>query len=705
MPHLYQKGPPAKKAGRPKSHTATCEANQSALDRLLEKQERAHGNFVFTLKRAIESLQKAKDPVSSYDEALALPFVGPTIAKMIVPPEKTPRPKASLMAMSGVSPDAGESCIVRKTLPSVNPNNNYQSAVNDGTSRKRTLEPAVVEKKTKKQLAVEQAQARALNWKNQRMVWRVVLLIDVREQERNKMRSACQQSGIPTEERTLPIGDMAWIAQGTQGGKVVEELLVGTIVERKSAEDLKASLFGTRYMEQRKRLKETGIAQVVFLIEGDITKDQHRCPADTLLSALWEIRLHTGFQILQTKHMDDTVITLKRMHRRILQRTFPAVFTSSEALPNFSQVAMRSDVRSSHEREILAQNRRHRRKRMQSLMEMTFDCDPTPPFGTQRFMTYSELKAIVERDREITNRRVGSLHGFMLKQVSTVNARKIVRLQELYPTTCHLLEAYDSVPKCQRCELLSEVVVSEGARTSKVGPRSSAELHVAYGLAMRDDEPIVHRQATLPATSTAVETAQFAKENTKPCTGQVVRKDPPPVNERLVANACPVKSYPAGLAINPMESIAEKYLSSPEDSSPTELQLSNRNARSPANSIIQMLDDDSDDDDENISSRPGQFATSINPATSKPLLINDPPQANKARISKTKTCSVTATESLLEEFPTSFESFLSSARQTIRPTIQLLDDDSDDEDLRPIFSQTSSGRAFTKEVIEIDLNG
>ncbi|GAX26758.1 crossover junction endonuclease MUS81 [Fistulifera solaris] len=701
MPHSCQKGLPVKRTGRSKFHTATCDANQAALDRLLEKQERAHGNFVFTLKRAIESLQKAKDPVVTYDEALTLPFVGPTIAKMIVPPEKTPRPKAASIALSGVSPDAGESCIVRKTLPTaINININHQSAGNDGTSRKRTLEPAMVEKKTKKQLAVEQAQARALNWKNQRMVWRVVLLIDVREQERNKMRSACQQSGIPTEERTLPIGDMAWIAQGTQGGKVVEELLVGTIVERKSAEDLKASLFGTRYMEQRKRLKETGIAQVVFLIEGDITKDQHRCPADTLLSALWEIRLHTGFQILQTKHMDDTVVTLKRMHRRILQRTFPAVFTSSEALPNFSQVAVQSDVRPSDEREILAQNRRHRRKRMQSLMEMTFDCDPTPPFGTQRFMTYSELKAIVERDREITNRRVGSLHGFMLKQVSTVNARKIVRLQELYPTTCHLLEAYDSVPKYHRWELLSEVVVSEGARTSKVGPRSSAELHVAYGLAMRDDEPLVHRQGTLPATKTAVATAQFAKENTMPCTAEAVRKGPPPVNENLVADTCPAKSYSAGLATNPMESILEKYPTSFEDSPPERRQQSNNNPPSPENSIIQMLD--SDDDDEDISSRPSQFATSTTVAASTPSLLKDPPQADKARVSETETCSLTAADRHLDDFPSSFESFLPFERQTPKPTIQLLDDDSDDEDLRPIFSQTSSVRTFTKEVIEID---
>ncbi|GAX25008.1 crossover junction endonuclease MUS81 [Fistulifera solaris] len=695
MPHPYQKGPPTKKTGRPKFHTATCEANQAALDRLLEKQERAHGNFVFTLKRAIESLQKAKDPVVKYDEALALPFVGPTIAKMMVPPEKTPRPKAASVVMSGVSPDAGESCIVRKTLPTVISSINHQSAVHDGTSRKRTFELAAVEKKTKKQLAVEQAQARALNWKNQRMVWRVVLLIDVREQERNKMRSACQQSGIPTEERTLPIGDMAWIAQGTQGGKVVEELLVGTIVERKSAEDLKASLFGTRYMEQRKRLKETGIAQVVFLIEGDITKDQHRCPADTLLSALWEIRLHTGFQILQTKHMDDTVVTLKRMHRRILQRTFPAVFTSSEALPNFSQVAVQSDVRPSDERAFLAQNRRHRRKRMQSLMEMTFDCDPTPPFGTQRFMTYSELKAIVERDREITNRRVGSLHGFMLKQVSTVNAKKIVRLQELYPTTCHLLEAYDSVPKYQRCELLSEVVVSEGARTSKVGPRSSAELHVAYGLAMRDDEPLVNKQGTLPATSTAGAAAQFVKQNTIPYTEQLVRKDPSPVNEQIVANTCTAKSYSVGLAINSMESIFEKYSNSPENSPPTRRQQSNVYSASPAKSIIQMLDSDSDD--ENISSRLGQLATSTTVAAVKPSLIKDPPRAKKA-----ETCSLIAAEGHIDDFLSSLESFLPLERKDNRPIIQLLDDDSDDDDLRPIFSQTSSVHTFTKEVVEID---
>lgn len=594
----------------------------------------------------MESLQKAKDPVVTYTEALALPFVGPTIAKMIVPPEKTPRRPAQQPSFSGASPDAGESCITRQVLP----NNPHVEQ-----SRKRPLD---VEKKSKKQLAVEQAQARALQWKNQRMVWRVVLLIDVREQERNKMRSACQQSGIPTEERTLPIGDMAWIAQGTQGGQVVEELLVGTIVERKSAEDLKASLFGTRYMEQRKRLKETGITQVVFLIEGDITKDQHRCPADTLLSALWEIRLHTGFQILQTKHMDDTVVTLKRMHRRILQRTFPAVFSLSEALPNFNQVALRADL-PSDERDILAHNRRRRRKRMQSLMEMTFDCDPTPPFGTQRFMTYSELKAIVERDREITNRRVGSLHGFMLKQVNTVNAKKIVRLQEIYPTTCHLLEAYDSCPKNQRCDLLSEVVVSEGARTSKIGPRSSAELHVAYGLAMRDDESLTRAKVTQPTnslnqSSSLTAAAQFAKENTRPPTGQSVAIDPSQRNEKSVSvsQTGPVTTLYPGLSRDPIESFLEQ-----------------------------------------------------------PPVPRETPPPYATQITKLKAPS---SESFLKQPPVPCEGSPPHERQKTlkapsreKPVILMLDDDSDDTDdeLRPAFNQTAPRRANAKadvEVIEID---
>ena len=287
----------------------------------------------------------------------------------------------------------------------------------------------------------------------------------------------------------LPIGDMAWIAQGYAGTntnnpkKLKAELLLGTIVERKTIEDLKASLFGTRYAEQRLRLKETGCPQVLFLIEGDMNKDLFRCPSDTLHSAVWETRLHCDFSIVHTAHMDDTVKNLKRMHRRILQRTFPAAF-SNEALPTFAEADARG-VRRQDASAALDPSRR-RRRRVQSLIEMTFDIDPVPPFGLKRFLTYAEIKAKVEWDREQGTRTVGNIHRAMLKQVTTCSAKKCNAIANVYPTPSHLLQAYGETSNlAEKKSLVADIVTSDAsksARDLKVGPRSSAEVFVAYGL-------------------------------------------------------------------------------------------------------------------------------------------------------------------------------------------------------------------------------
>jgi ERCC4-type nuclease len=81
-------------------------------------------------------------------------------------------------------------------------------------------------------------------------------------------------------------------------------------------------------------------------MEGDVNKDLYACPMETIQTAIWETRLSMNFSVLHTAHAEDTVQTLKRIHRRILQRAFPRTFQNqlyhtigsstgtAEALPN-----------------------------------------------------------------------------------------------------------------------------------------------------------------------------------------------------------------------------------------------------------------------------------------------------------------------------------------------------------------------------------
>ena len=315
---------------RSRQFKAKCEANQPLVDIVGDKRERCgQSNFSFTLGKAMASLCKEKEPITSYDQAIALSGIGPSIASLLFQKElpAVPKRKRSKKTTSTAaeSLDGGSVTSSAQKLP---PGRSLSITASTTPAKRPKPNPEHVqgmltkkEPPSRKEQAYQKAVREADNWKGQHLVWRLVLLIDRREKKAEHYSSKVNQCGIPTEIRQLPIGDMTWIAQGMDSeDRVVAELMLGTILERKEVGDLKASLFGTRYNEQQLRLKDSGLPQVIFLIEGDTTKDLYRCPADTMHSVLWDIRVVKENQVVQTDHMEDTVQTLRRMHRRMLKR-------------------------------------------------------------------------------------------------------------------------------------------------------------------------------------------------------------------------------------------------------------------------------------------------------------------------------------------------------------------------------------------------
>lgn len=461
----------------------------------------------------MKSLAAAPVFVETHAQALALPYIGPTMASIIVvngsrtsrnttaatatanatrqpkaPPKASTAARAAKKAKSSQTPTIGGGS--QTSMASSSSSTAAACDYTDNTStnnRKRSNNNNRTGTISTKEANYQKAVWASENWKSNlynayhnnnnqllSLTWKVILLIDCRERKSEHVQAKCEMSGIPCEERQLPIGDMAWIAQGLLLGNgstaeqnaakqqqqqhskapptVVVELLLGTIIERKTPDDLKHSIFGTRYYEQRLRLQECGLPQLVYLMEGDMTKSVYSCSAETLHTAIWETRLYLNFSIVHTAHMAETVATLKRMHRRILQRTFPRAFGRTEAtsLPTFVEATMSVEQRRRSLEAAAAasggnqrNNHQRRQRRRQSLTEMTFDMDPIPPLGMKRFMTYPELKAKVELDREAGTRTVASLHLSMLKQVPTLETKKCHAVAQVYPTMNSLLQALE----------------------------------------------------------------------------------------------------------------------------------------------------------------------------------------------------------------------------------------------------------------------
>lgn len=265
----------------------------------------------------------------------------------------------------------------------------------------------------------------------------------------------------------MPIGDMAWIARsGTL------EIMLGTIVERKEVNDLASSLFGTRYKEQRLRLQHCGLPQVILLVEGD-TKEVSNCSHESLHMAMMETRVQLDFQVVRTRHLEDTVRFLKSVHRRILQRSFPSAFsggaTSSSLLPTFSSSGVNRKRRRTSIKKTDVSDRR-------SFVEMVFDEPPAPPFGASRFITYNELKFKVEKDREEGTKTIGGIFCRMLKQIPRISNSTVPLLVHSYRTPDALFRALEGLNVSAGKSLLADLETG----TQKVGELRALEVYYTF---------------------------------------------------------------------------------------------------------------------------------------------------------------------------------------------------------------------------------
>jgi ERCC4-type nuclease len=460
-----------------KAVKAKCEENQIALDRLQEQMVKAQANpnqnhLFFSLKRAVKSLQDCPHPITTQKQANELKHVGPKIARIIVP--------HATGAADRITQMEGAKRAARKVAPSMKRQDS--SSISSVTSSSARADASTTTTSTSfapsaKEMAYNKAKKDAQNLElPPRGPWKVILLIDGREHKSKQIVSQCKQSGIPCEERHLPIGDMAWIARCTLP-KTSEmstepkpiEVMIGTIIERKDVNDLVSSLFGTRYSEQRLRLSKCGLPQVLFLVEGDVNQVQN-CPPETLQMTMMETRVHLGFQVVRTKNLVETVQVLKGLHRRLVQRTFPEAFDKDVgmAVPLF--VADSSEI--GRRLGSSSDNGRRRNRRPSSLLEMVFDTTPKPPLGTSRFITYAELKAKVEFDREQGTRAVQAITLAMLKQIPSISQKKCTAIAQEYPTMNRLIETLCFWEGNQQ-KLMSEIPLEQN-RT--IGPVSGAEI-------------------------------------------------------------------------------------------------------------------------------------------------------------------------------------------------------------------------------------
>ena len=114
---------------------------------------------------------------------------------------------------------------------------------------------------------------------------------------------------VPHEVRALKVGDYLWVARDRRN---TVELVLPYVIERKRIDDFGSSIMDGRYNEQKFRLQQSGVQNIVYLIESfeDI---QSSVPALALRQATVNTLVQCGIQVKLTDSLRTTAHYLSCM--------------------------------------------------------------------------------------------------------------------------------------------------------------------------------------------------------------------------------------------------------------------------------------------------------------------------------------------------------------------------------------------------------
>lgn len=269
------------------------------LERWLKAAEQRDCRSQHKLRQALEALRSYPLPLYSGRECAILRGFGSTLCQRL---DEELRQFRALEQQAKVQ------------LPPGTPKSSAQyeeqvQQVVKVVQKKRQKQPKVTAKEKPKKLTKKAQLELAAAEERERVVhmepgsYRIVMLVDTQETSgKNKRvldqtRSYLQSLGVEHEVRRLTVGDFLWIACDAAGN----ELVLPYIVERKRMDDLASSIRDGRFHEQKHRLGQCGIPNVIYLIEDYGDNEELGLPLDSLQQALANARIQSqGIQVVRT---------------------------------------------------------------------------------------------------------------------------------------------------------------------------------------------------------------------------------------------------------------------------------------------------------------------------------------------------------------------------------------------------------------------
>ncbi|KAL0132662.1 hypothetical protein PUN28_000427 [Cardiocondyla obscurior] len=280
-----------------------------------------HSHFT----KALESLRRYPLPLESGKECIILQHFGTKLCTMLDKKLEEYKKQKSIKAIDNCISDACS-------------NNDYTSI-----SREKTVEECQVFEIQDKEAVVKQAMNTKKNTNKlanankiisqeidryislEPNTFDIVLLVDTQETCGKKTKpqhdatlAELTQLGVLFEVRRLKVGDFAWIARCH---KTNNELVLPYIIERKRMDDLSASIIDGRFHEQKFRLKQSGIENLMYIVENIDKNLQFAVPLSSLLQASVNSLVQDGFTIKYTKNHKESMLHLSCI-TKILIKTY-----------------------------------------------------------------------------------------------------------------------------------------------------------------------------------------------------------------------------------------------------------------------------------------------------------------------------------------------------------------------------------------------
>lgn len=304
------------------------------------------------------------------------------------------------------------------------------------TVKKKTAKNSKDKESNEKNTAVDEALVDVHLIPNQ---FDIILLVDTQETSAGKTKPQhdatlveLSELGVLFEVRHLKVGDFAWIARCRLTNK---ELVLPYIAERKRIDDLSASIRDGRFHEQKFRLKQSGIDNLIYIVESYDRNTRLTIPHSSLMQAAVNSLVQEKFNVKYTRSHKDSMFYLSSL-TRILIKVFK-------------------------EKTLIGSKKEH-------IAPMNILRD------TISLMEFNEFNKAASKQKTF---KVNQMFVRQLLQLNGISVEKALAIVERYPTPKVLVNALNNVESNGELLLAS---IQFGNKKRLIGPSISKTIYQLY---------------------------------------------------------------------------------------------------------------------------------------------------------------------------------------------------------------------------------